>query len=235
MARLQLPPRYINLPAALVYDHSIKPVVRDTYVLLRGLAWKNQTETPEMSWDELVEITGKPVSTLYAHLAALRDRGWLLFSRAGTGMIIVRFLDINSEKSESLNEDVNLIDSVNSENHHPTDESFNNGENFRKIRKILKNQKNSVSSNGWHEAIDDDLAELLDRIGVYREKFLDVATSGWAPWQLRKLAETVLDELGPGNGGGVFLYRLINRKPPQSEADYRRAYVAGDWGAYVEH
>jgi len=95
--------------------------------------------------------------------------------------------------------------------------------------------KNLDSSNGWHEVIGDDLAELLDRVGVYREKFIDVASSGWQPWQLSKLAETVLEELGAGNGGGVFLYRLINRKPPESEEDYRMRYITGDWSAYIEH
>ena len=231
MPRPLVPPDYVNVPAALVYDHSIKPVVRDTYALLKGLAW-GRTETPEMSWEEMFEITGKPVSTLYAHLAVLRDRGWLLFSRAGTGMIIVRFLDPISEKSELLNEEV-LTDSINSEHPLPN-ESLTAGK-FRKIRKILKIQKNSENSNGWHEVINDDLADLLDRVGVYREKFKAVADSGWKAEQIKRLAEIVLDELGPGRGGGVFLYRLINRKPPLSEEEYRQSYVAGDWGAFVEH
>ena len=231
MPRPLLPPRYVNVPAALVYDLQIRPVVRDTYAMLRGLAW-DKTETPAISWEEIVRITGKPVSTIYAHLAALRDRGWLLFNHAGVGMIIVHFLDRFSEKSELLNEDV-LTDSVNQE--HPLPNQSLDAEKFRKIRRIPKNQKNNNSNNGWHDVIDADLEDLLERVGVFPEKFRDVAASGWKPEQIKKLAEKVLDELGPGNGGGVFIYRLINRDPPQTDADYWRTFLASDWGQYVEH
>ena len=95
--------------------------------------------------------------------------------------------------------------------------------------------RNLDSNNGWHEVIDDDLADLLDRVGVYREKFKAVAESGWLPEQIQKLAEIVLDERGPGEGGAVFIWRLFNLPKPPTDHERRRKYIESKYDGVIQH
>ena len=83
--------------------------------------------------------------------------------------------------------------------------------------------------------IDDDLADLLDRVGVYRDKFPTVAESGWLPEQIETLAEKVLNELGPGEGGAVFIWRLFNLPKPPTEEEHRRRYLEGPYAEFIQH
>jgi len=236
VTRPLVPPHYINVPVGIVYDKDIPPQVLATYIQIRGTAW-GEDETPEISVNKLMELTGKSRSTIYGHLGILRDSGWLLFSSTHHAGLTVRFIsdaarDALSKNLDSLNEDGLTDLTLTRIIKHPPVNQKNRAESVQKSGQVSKNLD---SNNGWHAVIDDELAELLDRLGVYRDKFVDVAAAGWSTWQLTQLALQVLDELGPGNGGGVYLYRLINRKPPESDEDYRRSYVGGDWGTYVEH
>ena len=90
MPRSLLPPRGIFVPASILYDKSISPAVRDTWVQLRGLAW-GQLETPSLSFMQLVDILDKSQSTLYGHMTILRARGALLWRSARDGTFIVSF------------------------------------------------------------------------------------------------------------------------------------------------
>jgi len=236
MPRPLVPPHYINVPVGIVYDKDIPPQVLATYIQIRGTAW-GEDETPEISVKKLMELTGKSRSTIYGHLGILRDSGWLLFNSTHHAGLTVRFIsdaarDALSKNLDSLNEDVLTDITLTKIIKHPPVNQFKRANTVQK-----SGQESEIldSNNGWHGKIDADLEDLLDRVGVYRDKFKAVADSGWNPEQIQKLAEIVLDELGPGRGGGVFLYRLINREPPKTEANLRRRYVAGDWGAYVEH
>lgn len=248
MTRPLVPPHYINVPVGIVYDKTIPPQVLATYIQIRGTAW-GEDETPEISVKKLMELTGKSRSTIYGHLGILRDSGWLLFNSTHHAGLTVRFIsdaarDELSKNLDSLNEDGLTDITLTKIIKHPPVNQKNRANTVQKSGHVSKNLD---SSNGGHAAplaslgdaktaiIDDELSDLLDRLGVYRDKFVDVAAAGWSTGQLKKLALQVLDELGPGNGGGVYLYRLINRKPPESDEDYRRSYVAGDWGMYVEH
>ena len=85
-----LPPRGIFLPTRLIFDDQLKPAALQTWAQLRALAWGRQ-ETPILSLQQIYEVTGKKPSTLYGHMAILRDRGALRWRPAGSGTLIVSF------------------------------------------------------------------------------------------------------------------------------------------------
>jgi hypothetical protein len=101
MSRPELPPRYVNVPSGVVYDQGLSSGAFQTYVQLRGLAWGKQ-ESPTVSIDRLMELTGKGQSTLYGHMALLRSRGVLLFRPAAKGSLILSFEPV--ERSFPCNE-----------------------------------------------------------------------------------------------------------------------------------
>jgi hypothetical protein len=80
MARPLLPPKFVAIPADIVYDTSVPAGVFRTYVQLRGLLWGKEAESQEFSMKEIQEVTGLSRSALYGHLGILRDCGWLLSS-----------------------------------------------------------------------------------------------------------------------------------------------------------
>ena len=90
MPRPLLPPRYVNVPSAYIYDQTFSPTELHTWIVLRGLAW-GKNETPELSWEQLERISGKSQSTLFGHLGNLRARNALHWRPAGKGLIIVSF------------------------------------------------------------------------------------------------------------------------------------------------
>ena len=90
MSRPEIPPKYVIVPARLVYDQRLSGAVFQTYVQLRGLAW-GKHETPAVTMDDLKVITGKGRSTLYGHMTLLRSRGALLWRSAGKGTLILSF------------------------------------------------------------------------------------------------------------------------------------------------
>ena len=96
MPRL-LPDQYVKVEVLILYDDTIPDTVKATYAQLRGLAWDG-TQTPQISFDNLMEITGKIRSTLYGHMAFLRDRHALSWITDGKGNFIVTFTpDLLSE------------------------------------------------------------------------------------------------------------------------------------------
>jgi len=239
MPRSLIPPKYISVPVGIVYDTAISPVVRDTYLQLRGLAWgDSDDETPEISVKKLCELTGKSRTTIYGHLAILRASGWLLFSSAHHSGLTVRFIadaevhNLLSENPDLLNDDGLTDITLTKIIKHPPVNKKNRAGSVRKSGQVSENPD---SSNGWHEVIDAELEQLLEQIGVYRVKFLDVAASGWSTDQLKKLARAILQDFEAGKGGGVYIWRIMNTQPPETDEQYRQKYVTGEWAAYVEH
>ena len=100
MPRPLLPPRGVIVPTEIMFGMNLSPQVRDTWVLLRALAWGRQ-ETPRLSLRQLTELTGKEQSTLYGHMAHLRDRGALRWRPAGEGTLIVSFPDFASSEADA--------------------------------------------------------------------------------------------------------------------------------------
>lgn len=90
MPRSLLPTRGVFVPASLIYHCDLPPAVFHTWVQLRGLAW-GLSETPQLSLQQLVAITGKSQSCIYGHLTSLRDWGALRWRPSEGGTIIVSF------------------------------------------------------------------------------------------------------------------------------------------------
>ena len=90
MPRPLLPPRGIYIPTTILYNRELSPTVIHTWIQLRGLAW-GQDETPELSILQLSELTGKSRSTIFGHMALLRQWGALRWRSSDDGTLIVTF------------------------------------------------------------------------------------------------------------------------------------------------
>ena len=150
MPRPLLLPRYVQVPAAMVYDEMIPETVRFTYVMLRGLAW-GSLETPAVSMDQLTEVTGKKQSAIYKHMAFLRDRGALLWRPAGHGTIIVSFPDNLDDSSTSIECGV---DEINSKglgfSQSPENNSINMEKPFIKLNQESKLNEEVIKNTPFH-------------------------------------------------------------------------------------
>jgi hypothetical protein len=87
-----IPPDYVNVPSFYVYSKAVPPVVKETFIQLRGLAWKSKyQETEPHTTAELAEMLGKSSDTIYEHMRILRDASWLLFRKSGYSAYIISF------------------------------------------------------------------------------------------------------------------------------------------------
>lgn len=78
MSRPLLPPNHVRIPVRILYNKSLAPAARDTFCQLMGLGWglkatNGEIELPAVSVTELSAMFGKSQSTIYGHLAYLRD------------------------------------------------------------------------------------------------------------------------------------------------------------------
>jgi len=126
MTRSLLPPRGIFIPASLIYNPSFSSSAFHTWVKLRGLAW-GRGETPPLSMQQLVEITGLSQSSLYRQMAYLRSWGALRWRPSEMGTLIITFESevgsaarvpsgagsLDSENPESPDLSLSLEDSFN--------------------------------------------------------------------------------------------------------------------------
>ena len=92
MTRPLLPPKGIFVPAHLIYSNSLPPVLLQTWIQLRGLAWGKQV-TPLLTLKEVAALIGKGQSTLYRHMTQLRHLAALSWRTTGSGSLIVSFSD----------------------------------------------------------------------------------------------------------------------------------------------
>ncbi len=99
MARPLLPPKFVSIPADIVYDTTLPASVFRTYVQLRGLLWGKEEESEDFTLKELMEVTGLSRSALYGHLGILRDCGWLLSSSTHYSRITI-YLHGGAQKAE---------------------------------------------------------------------------------------------------------------------------------------
>jgi hypothetical protein len=90
MPRPLLPPRGIHVPTTIVFHKDLSPTVIHTWIQLRALAW-GQDETPQLSILQLSKLTGKSRSTIFGHLALLRQWGALRWRSSDEGTFIVSF------------------------------------------------------------------------------------------------------------------------------------------------
>lgn len=82
------PPRYVNVPVALVYAGGNDPAML-TLIRIVGLCWQHRgRRTPPLSRDALASALGRGPRTLHRHLAYLEEQGWLQVDRQGDRVIL---------------------------------------------------------------------------------------------------------------------------------------------------
>ena len=242
MARPLLPPKFVTVPADIVYDVSLPAGVFRTFVQLRGLLWGKEEESQDFTIKELMEVTGLSRSALYGHLGILRSSGWLLSSSTHYSRITI-YLHGGAQAAEetvdktvdnlsrnldsSIKEDVKDIEHQSQCINLPPDIFVKPRETV--VQKSGQVPKNLDKNNGWHDVIDKPLEEKLERLGVFPQVYGQVAeavrSGKWTLEQVKELAGDVLD-LGDSAGPGVFVFRLKNRIRPETALEKQEKKLA---------
>lgn len=241
MASYCPPPRYVNAPTDMVYDARLTPAVCHTGIQLIGLAWESRGRViEEIEISKLEEVTGKSRSTVYGHLAALRDAGWLQFSSSRRGGLTIRFIEPdlaqdsgcvqNSGQSENLDalnqevikeyESVNLLASCN--------ESVGG-------RCVQKSGLVSENLDGRKPVLDPELCKALLDLGVFPEalpKAAELAArNAWSMEHLWMLIKELKARPETEGRGGLVLYRLEKNQRPltprEAKAKEQEKYMRG--------
>ena len=242
MARPLLPPKFVMVPADIVYDSTLPAGVFRTYVQLRGLLWGMEEESQDFTIKQLMEVTGLSRSALYGHLGILRSSGWLLSSSTHYSRITI-YLHGGAQEAEetvdkpvdnlsrnldsSIKEDVKDIEHQDQCVNLPPDNLVKPREKV--VQKSGQVSKNLDKNNGWHDVIDKPLEEKLERLGVFPQVYGQVAeavrSGKWTLEQVKELAGDVLD-LGDSAGPGVFVFRLKNRIRPETALEKQEKKLA---------
>mgnify|MGYP000945233463 CR=1 FL=1 len=231
MARPLLPPKFVAVPADIVYDTSVPAGVFRTYVQLRGLLWGMEEESQDFTIKQLMEVTGLSRSALYGHLGILRDCGWLLSSSTHYSRITI-YLHGGAQDAEetnnetvdkavdkpvdnlsrnldsSIKEDVKDFKSLPPEFNLPPDYLDNPREEAvqksgQPVQKSGRVSKNLDKNNGWHDVIDRPLEGKLERLGVFPQVYGQVAEAVRSgEWTLEKVKELADDILDLGDSAG---------------------------------
>ena len=90
-----LPPVYVTLQVAVVYDPTLPDGAARLLAQIVGLHW--QDPKPPITIDLLVAISGKSRSSVYGQLAQLADTGWLPFSTGADGTLYFDLAPIQSK------------------------------------------------------------------------------------------------------------------------------------------
>lgn len=242
MARPLLPPKFVTVPADIVYDVSLPAGVFRTFVQLRGLLWGKEEESQDFTIKELMEVTGLSRSALYGHLGILRSSGWLLSSSTHYSRITIylhggaqaaketvdKTVDnLSRNLDSSIKEDVKDIEHQDQCVNLPPDNLVKPREKV--VQKSGQVSKNLDKNNGWHDVIDKPLEEKLERLGVFPQVYGQVAeavrSGKWTLEQVKELAGDVLD-LGDSAGPGVFVFRLKNRIRPETALEKQEKTLA---------
>lgn len=242
MARPLLPPKFVTVPADIVYDVSLPAGVFRTFVQLRGLLWGKEEESQDFTIKELMEVTGLSRSALYGHLGILRSSGWLLSSSTHYSRITIYLHggaqaaketvdktvnNLSRNLDSSIKEDVKDIEHQDQCVNLPPDNLVKPREKV--VQKSGQVSKNLDKNNGWHDVIDKSLEEKLERLGVFPQVYGQVAeavrSGKWTLEQVKELAGDVLD-LGGSAGPGVFVFRLKNRIRPETALEKQEKKLA---------
>lgn len=119
-ADLYPPDDFYRLSATVMHAAQLPATIRDTYANLRVFAWAG-FETPELTWQQVIQSTGKDRKTLYRHLLTLANTGVTRWRTASVGSIRLTFTDgiggaencLNFEMSQKRELPLSLISSQN--------------------------------------------------------------------------------------------------------------------------
>ncbi|MBT7191788.1 MAG: helix-turn-helix transcriptional regulator [Anaerolineae bacterium] len=195
MSRPLIPPTKVCIPSDIVFSRTISSPIRDIYIQLRGLAY-GRTETPPVSFSQLSNITGKSVSTIYGHMAVLRDRGALRWRTAQDSTIIVSFPKKNiafftnpldSDFLESSKEEEDLLQT--------------------KILKSVKPPPN-FSADKKKTSLQNETKKILLAEGVFKSKLEEIARSELSDKDISAIVHWVKSEYPNEQKPGLIIYRI---------------------------
>lgn len=120
MPRPLLPPVHVSIPARIAYAKDMAPAARDTFMQLCGIGWgikpsNGEVELPPLSVPELSELFSKSPSTIYGHLAYLRDWEALRWRPSEGKTIIITLIlgEAIANDSENLEYPLNTFNHLN--------------------------------------------------------------------------------------------------------------------------
>ncbi len=130
----------IFIPTNLIFDRVLPPNMLRTWAMLRALA-PDSDETPPVSMDGIASLTGKHPSTLYAHLAALRDRGHLSWRPVERGKLIVSFPELPSDPSEAEMADSLFLENLSEDSESDNSESDRSEDDSENLECLSENSE----------------------------------------------------------------------------------------------
>ncbi len=224
MANYCPPPRYVNAPTGMVYDPRLTPAVCHTGIQLIGLAWESRGKViEEVEISKLEEVTGKSRSTVYGHLAALRDAGWLQFSSSRRGGLTVRFMeldlahDFGSVQKSGQSENLDALNEVIKRDSVVKDLLTCNNESVS-ASCVRNSGLASENLDGRLKVLDAQLCEELLELGVFREALARAdalaVQNGWKAEHIRLLIDELKKSTAREQCGGLVLYRLEKNMRP---------------------
>lgn len=228
-----LPPGgFAQVSVQVLFDLGLSPAVRDTYTALRVLAW-GATETPELSWELIIQYTGKQRKTVYNHMLALAHKGVLSWRPVRAGTIIVAFQDGIGGAAGPGRAGSRIRD-------RPI-------EGGRRRFAADSAPPPALVSKGVSKIgrrLSDREREALLDAGVFPAKLGEIEAAGVPESE-------IAGHLADGMEGGLLVYRLLNRVRPRSRViklgercpecgrwgghgdECRRRYVSGEFAEYL--
>jgi hypothetical protein len=218
MSKPIIPPRGFFVPTTVLFHSTIQGAERDTLIQLMALSWGSKAHvTPRLTIEGLAAITGKAPSTLYRHMALLRDvHAALRLHRAEDGAMLVVLSEwlfaeavhppiLNSQNRESLfkeeEESVNFSEDLSGENPPPLDHDHTQREGAP--------ARGSGDDVGDTErpVLEESLQQELLDAGVFPCLLAEVAESGMDEAQLRALLAWARADR-PESPAGLFIARM---------------------------
>ena len=208
MPRPLLPPRGIFVPSTVQYDKTIPPAIRDTYSQLLGLAY-GKSETPPVSLQQLSELFGKSISSLYGNMAFLRDRGALRWRTAQDGTIIISFPQ-GVSKGEAF-----FIDQT--FNSKKLEKPVKEDEDINTLKEEFNPPPVSVKGHEKKEKgryFSADLRQALLGAGVFKTKLPELALTELTEAEIMAILRKVQHEFGDEQKGGIVVHRIEHKEIP---------------------
>ncbi len=87
---LKLPPRFVNVPAGIIFNTHLPDAIFRTLAQLHGLAWQTKGErTPPATVAEFAHVRGLKERRMYDHLRELKKAHYIRVKNLGNGQIII--------------------------------------------------------------------------------------------------------------------------------------------------
>jgi len=222
-----LPPRGVFLPTWLIFDRELPAFLRDTLAQLMALGWASPGhELPPVSYDQLADLMGKSVSTIYSHFAVLRAYHTALRLRgAGNGLIIVtlaEWLYVTKPGGNPRIPEAPIKESDHDSDHEDEEDPDPHINDQNHVRRV--NQKTPGSLGRSEDPVTTppasgpppklpkaelpkELADDLIEAGIFSFLLPEVARSGWEKEDLAALLAWC-EEDNRNKPGGLFMVRL---------------------------